>query len=311
MMNRKTLIAIIMVSTATVAVFLLCGFLFYSYNQKLNNKYFTIVVLPDTQNYSSNYPDIFKSQTKWIADNIEKENIVFAVAEGDIVNNYNIESQWQNAKSAYDLIKGKLPLGLLLGNHDMAGGKSPLFEKYFPFAENKNYSWEGNDFPAGTGYNSFQLFSAGKEKYISVDLSLCPTNDVVAWANNFLKQYSDRKAIITTHGFIDGNAERNVWCANVQSNTQYIWDKIVFPNTNVFLVLSGHMHAEAMRVDKNSAGNNVFQLLADYQSRENGGEGWMRLLEFNPAKKEIHVKTYSPYLDKYETDPNSDFVLNY
>lgn len=288
--------------------------------QVLQNKYFTVVVLPDTQNYSSNYPEIFKTQTQWIADNIQKENIVFAVGEGDIVNNFNQEYQWKNAKSALDLIKGKIPEGLLLGNHDMATGRvSPLFEKYFSFSDFKGYSWEGEDYPVGTGYNSYQLFSIEKENFVAIEFSLCPTNDVLTWANKVLQKYSNRKAIITTHGFLDINGSRNVGisknlqggCTDAKANTQYIWDNLIYKNKNVFLVLCGHMHSEAMRTDKNEAGNNVYQLLADYQTRSNGGGGLMRLLQFDPISKTIHVKTYSPLSDQFETDANSDFILNY
>jgi hypothetical protein len=48
---------------------------------------FTIIVLPDTQYYSENYPWIFDNQTRWIIENIEKLNIVFVSHEGDLVQN--------------------------------------------------------------------------------------------------------------------------------------------------------------------------------------------------------------------------------
>ena len=38
---------------------------------------FSIVVLPDTQNYSTSYPNIFSAQTQWIANNKDALNIVF------------------------------------------------------------------------------------------------------------------------------------------------------------------------------------------------------------------------------------------
>lgn len=52
-------------------------------------------------------------------------------------------------------------------------------------------------------------------------------------------------------------------------------------------------------------------LLADYQSRPNGGDGWLRILEFAPAANEIRVKTFSPVLNQYETDANSQFTFPY
>jgi hypothetical protein len=47
---------------------------------------FTIIALPDTQNYSTAYPAVFNSQTQWIANNKTAQNIVFVTHLGDIVN---------------------------------------------------------------------------------------------------------------------------------------------------------------------------------------------------------------------------------
>jgi hypothetical protein len=38
------------------------------------------------------------------------------------------------------------------------------------------------------------------------------------------------------------------------------------------MVLAGHEHAEARRTDTNRCGGRVFQLLADYLDRPNGGD---------------------------------------
>jgi hypothetical protein len=43
----------------------------------------------------------------------------------------------------------------------------------------------------------------------------------------------------------------------------------------------------------------------------NGGDGWLRIHEFVPASNVINVKTYSPYIDQYETNGDSQFPLNY
>ncbi len=78
------------------------------------------------------------------------------------------------------------------------------------------------------------------------------------------------------------------------------------------MVLCGHWpHAggEWFQISKNDAGQDVYEVLADYQTRENGGDGWLRYLEFDPGANQIRVKTYSPSLDRYERDQNSDFVI--
>ena len=82
-------------------------------------------------------------------------------------------------------------------------------------------------------------------------------------------------------------------------------------NLNLFLMLSGHKHGEGKRVDVEPPNHTIHTLLADYQERSNGGDGWLRILEFSPLNDLIRVKTYSPTLDLYETDSDSQFELIY
>ena len=52
-------------------------------------------------------------------------------------------------------------------------------------------------------------------------------------------------------------------------------------------------------------------MLADYQDRASGGEGWLRILRFVPAEDKVYVQTYSPWLNRFETDANSEFTLDF
>ena len=58
---------------------------------------------------------------------------------------------------------------------------------------------------------------------------------------------------------------------------------------------------------KNDRGQTVHQMLVDYQVRSLGGEGYLRLLEFLPDGKTVHVKSYSPLYDKYLEEPEQQF----
>ena len=55
----------------------------------------------------------------------------------------------------------------------------------------------------------------------------------------------------------------------------------------------------------------MHQILTDYQDRADGGEGWLRYYVFDPSEDSIEAVTYSPTLDRYETDANSSFTLSY
>jgi hypothetical protein len=82
-------------------------------------------------------------------------------------------------------------------------------------------------------------------------------------------------------------------------------------NPNLFLMLCGHVSPPEGQRQDTFNGRTVYSLLSDYQTRVNGGNGWLRIMEFSPANNVIRVKTYSPWLNQFETDADSQFNLNY
>ena len=295
------------------------------YGREKNNTNFTIIVLPDTQFYSQDYPQIFTNQTRWINSSKNNLNIVFVTHEGDIVNTWNSITQWNNSNNSMSVLDGQVPYGVGPGNHDMdsvLSRNTTFYNTYFPVSRFNNSAWWGGNFSRND--NNYQLFSAGGQDFIIIHLEACPRTQTITWANETLQKYSNRTAIITTHGYINTSADRNVGTCG---STQYIWDQLIYPNLNVFLVLNGHTHGEARRTDNNIAGKPVHQLLADYQDyTPYRGNGFLRIMKFVPAEKKIYVKTYSPYLTQatctganqtwrsdgcYENDTNSEFTLDY
>ena len=77
------------------------------------------------------------------------------------------------------------------------------------------------------------------------------------------------------------------------------------------MVINGHYPGEGRRTDLNNCGQPVHQVLMDYQSRANGGDGWLRYFTFKPSENKIYAYTYSPTLIQFETDDSSQFVLDY
>ena len=118
-----------------------------------------------------------------------------------------------------------------------------------------------------------------------------------------MAQYPNSRVIVVTHDYLGLDGERT-------EEGNHIWNNFVAPHADqVFLVLCGHKHGEANRTDVVND-HQVHELLSDYQDVENGGNGWLRILEFYPQEEEIRVKTFSPYLNSYETDANSQFTIN-
>jgi hypothetical protein len=189
------------------------------------------------------------------------------------------------------------------GNHDQP---TTLYNQYFPYTRYQGMPWYGGHH-ADKNDNNYQLFSGGGIDFLIVHLEFCPPSAAVSWADSVLKTYPDRTAIITTHGYLSASAQRSV---SGCSNTQYLWDGLAAPNSNVYFMLSGHVSAEARRTDT-ANGHPVIQMLTDYQDRPSGGEGWLRILRFVPGENKIYVQTYSPWLNRYETDADSEFTLDF
>ena len=110
-------------------------------------KPFSLVVLPDTQFYSEKYPDIFIAQTRWIRDQKDTLNIVAVLHEGDIVQNPGNEQEWKVADEAFSRLKGVVPWGVAIGNHDYdlvePRGSANAFRKTFGPQRFAGNAWYG------------------------------------------------------------------------------------------------------------------------------------------------------------------------
>lgn len=70
-----------------------------------------------------------------------------------------------------------------------------------------------------------------------------------------------------------------------------IYEQLVAPNPQVFMVLGGHDHkvpgegtdtydGEYRQVSSSQGGHRVYEMLANYQAYPNGGDGWLRTVTF-------------------------------
>ena len=282
---------------------------------------FTVIGLPDTQYYTAQINGgsnaIYKSQTNWIVNNRVTENIAFVEHLGDCVENGdNVEAEWKRIDTSMKVIENPattsltygIPYGMNVGNHDQTPAGSPsgttaFFNQYFGSARFNGRSYYGGHFGSDND-NNYILFTAGGMDFIVINLEYSSTlsSSLVGWIQNLLSVYSNRRAIIGSHFLINPSGT-----FGFQGDAVYAAVKN-YPN--VFLMLCGHVTEEGKRTDTYN-GSTITTLLSDYQSRANGGNGWMRLMKFSPANNTISVKTYSPWLNQYETDANSQFTISY
>lgn len=291
----------------------------------------TFVLLPDTQAYVMKYPDVLTKQIRWIVDNKEQRSIAFVATEGDITNN-NTTDQWGNARYSFSFMDGVMPYALVPGNHDYgpngsAATRETKLNIFFPIELLGKQPTFGGVFERGKLDNSYHLFSAGGRDWLVIGLEWAPRNEVVQWANKVLDKYPSRSAMIITHAYLynddsryDHITAKQDWnphnyptakLPGAVNDGEELWQKLIYNHKNVVFVFSGHVLHEGtgLLTSKGANGNDVHQIMANYQMRKEGGEGYLRLLEFLPDGNTVQVKSYSPHLDKYMTASDQQFVL--
>ena len=294
------------------------------FGREISPEFWTIIVLPDTQYYTidSEWPKgIFPGQTQWIVDNRESLNIKAVLSLGDLVEIGSVPEHWIRADEALStIIDADIPYMPTPGDHDhnnqWEDGDLILFSSTFPESRFDDDPWWGDVYDE-TNSSHYMLLTLGLEDYIFLGLDFCPDADEIAWANDILDLYADRKAVFTTHSLMDdlGGFYATRDCGRFDSESVFIWEELVSRHDNLTLALSGHMHlgdGEYQRTDDNKNGVPVHLVMSDYQMRwPDRGNGLLRIMTFYPSEDEIRVQTYSPYLDTFETDEDSRFTLPY
>lgn len=263
-------------------------------------------------------------------DLVELNDQIHPAHNGD----QSAQRQWEFAAQTFNRLDGKVPYITALGNHDFSIDRelkrTSRFSEFFHIDKNwlnkKTLVQTGKD---ESGQPSLQnsvyeikSINGGKD-YLFMTIEYAPRDTVISWANQIgkLKQYENHRIVLLTHAYLttkdihwngapkwfiyepyieNGHAKKSErWTLPKSNNGKQIWGKLVKPSSNIDMVLSGHISGEGYRTDKNDAGKTVHQMLFDMQSaggghQGNGGDGWLRILEFFPDNKTVKVKTFSP-----------------
>ena len=297
---------------------------------------FTVVVLPDTQHYSEKFPDRFFAQTNWIAAQIESRRIAAVLHLGDITNR-NSAPEWEVAKGALGKLDGRVPYFMTLGNHDYGdrGGcadRTTQFNDFFPLEKYRAKPEFGGvyDREPERLENNYHLFSAGGRNFLVLSLEFGPRADVIRWANEVVAKHRDREAILITHAYMYYDETRYDWkqrgkdqrwnphSYKVAAATnddvhdgEELWVQLVSKHENFICTFNGHVLDDGLGrlTTATPGGRNVHQLLVNFQMKPNGGDGWLRLLEFKADRRTVVVRDYSPVLDRQNESPQNRFDL--
>ncbi len=284
---------------------------------------FTLVGIPDTQYYTINTGGYvyFNAMTTWMANNQTAQNLVFVTHTGDITQNGDNDtddSEWTIADTAMSILErdqanpmDDVPYSISPGNHESngsVGGVLARYDAHFPISRFSGKPYYGGHYGTNND-NSYSLFTVSGMHFIIINLACTnydPTTAVLNWADGLLKDDVSRRGIVVCHDAMDANGA-------FQSAGQKVFNALS-DNPNWFLLLCGHAGI-ARREDTGSDGHKIYSFEADYSGYANGGNSYMRLMQFQPDNGQIYVKTFSPMLNGgaggYATDPGSQFSVPY
>ncbi len=251
----------------------------------------------------------------------------------DYDGNQTTQQQWEAVSRALAKLDGKTAYIAASGNHDYSiddqGNRSSRYSEFVTTERNpvnqkilvqNNRNEQGRP----TLENSAsELKNQNGQDYLFLTVEYAPRDSIVEWAKKIseLEQYKKHRIILITHAYlntkdqhtgpepvswlywepynINGQIQKSPRILLPKANTgMQLWEKLVQPAANIELVLCGHISGEGYREDANAAGKTVHQVLFDAQSAGgragNGGDGWLRILEFYPDGKTVKLRTFSP-----------------
>lgn len=277
---------------------------------------------------------ILELMTAWIAQNQNSLNIQMVVCTGDLVEQNNVIrgvgkngdqssiNQWRAIDRSISRLDNRMPYVLAAGNHDFGykniESRHTYYNKYITADRNlinesilREYYYTEDGMP--TLANAlFEFEGHQQQKYLVLNLEFAPRDQVLEWAGQAIGQekYKNHRVIVLTHSYMNNKnelIEKENYPIEDGNYGQAIWDKLVYPSQNIVMVIAGHIGAPndfkghtAFKQAQRKDGKEVTQMVFNAQAlgggwHGNGGDGWLRYLEFDPDGRTVHVKTYSPY----------------
>ena len=265
----------------------------------------TIVVIGDTEDYteSEKLNQGFLALTQWTANNVKKRNIVFLTHVGDVVQDEthgpdrNLR-QWVRADDAFNILDKQapqLPYSVCQGNHDIETqgrpeGMPTRYHEYYGKQRFAGKPWYRGDSPRGNSH--YQIFMAGRREYLHLNVAWHTNDATWEWAKQLLRDNKDKPTIISTHYYMNTDGKRS-------EGGQAIYERLVQPYSQVFLVLGGHVIGHVRQTSPNAAGQPAIEVIGNYEDRVNQGENWFRIIELDDTQGVIQFRTLTP-----GTDPN-------
>ena len=225
--------------------------------------------------------------------------------------------QWESVSHAFKRLDGVYPYVLCTGNHDYgieaSENRNSRFPEIFNISRN-NAQWgkhlvrtAPNAFGVNTLENAAYEFSDKNwGKILILSLEFSPRDEIIEWAKKLCSEerFADYKVFVLTHSILNKNGsirDRDSYPAAKNTGKDLV-DRLLAQCPNIKFAVCGHTGdsktMSAFHTAKKADGKNLPIMMFNPQAISgwygNGGDGWLRILEFKPDGKTISVRTYSP-----------------
>ncbi len=247
--------------------------------------------------------------------------------------NQTSKQMWEWSSHCLKRLDGKVPYIIAAGNHEygyVRGDESfTHYAEYYTAERNTETAkhlvaaYPNRQGQASLENAAWEFKTDTWGRILVIGSEWAPRDEVLEWAKGLCnsKKYKDHTVVFLTHSLLQGKTahytDNEGYKIEPRNYGREIWEKLLYPCKNIRLAVCGHTghpassdgkepgssydHEvnNAYRCDKNSAGRDVHQMMFNIQClgggwEGNGGDGWLRLLEFMPDGKTIKASTYSP-----------------
>ncbi len=275
-----------------------------------------LMIVPDIQNYTDK-EDRFKYLHS-IVDYYElnKDSIEAILQVGDLTNNNKLW-QYENAYNEFFYkFDDTTPMAYCLGNHDYGNnGSSDIRMSNLPSHMMMPDVVRMN----GTSYDNYvKYISIAGKRYGVLVLEFATRNETLEWANSIVKNDLTTPYILLIHVFLNGYGQMFDYTDplikeggshkqykmgdDYKNDSKEIFDKLIYNNSNIKLVVCGHcLTPDYINVStkENSIGKPVHMIMVNYQHYNNGGMGFIGLLDI--AGDSYRIRSFCTYENRYGT----------
>lgn len=287
-----------------------------------------MAVFGDIQYLTINKRDVevYKKSVDWIQRK-RAEGYYFncILYTGDITMT-NLPHQWQYFLNSTSQLARDIPLITVTGDHDYTwedgihidNRRSTHINEYLqlPSTTSKIVAW----YEEGRLENIVVENTIHGQRLDLLVLEFGPREEVVAWADAYVKAHPDHNFILMNHEYLKKNGgirTSNLKCELRLRNTSYLtpeqlWNKLIKCNDNIRCVLCGHVGSlYALTLENNDFGREIPQIEHNIQAEPYRFDNWLMMWEFPADSDSANVYIYNTQTEQYYEDKKILFKFKY